>query len=114
MSVLYLAALVVAIGCVALVDARWRLFLWDRPVRATLVVLVGASFLLCWDVSGIAAGIFLNGPSAIATGILLAPGLPLEEPVFLLFLCQVTMTCYTGALRLLARPRTRRGRATGR
>jgi lycopene cyclase domain-containing protein len=102
MSLVYLAALLVSIGCVALIDARWRLFLWAHPLGATLVVLIGAAFLLAWDLAGIAGGIFLSGPSTIATGILLAPRLPLEEPVFLVFLCQVTMTCYAGALRLLA------------
>ena len=56
-----------------------------------------------WDVAGIAGGIFFRGESAIATGIVLAPELPIEEPVFLLFLVVCTMIVYTGAVRILTR-----------
>jgi hypothetical protein len=38
----------------------------------------------------------------VATGIVLAPELPLEEPVFLVFLVLCTMVIYTGAARLLS------------
>jgi hypothetical protein len=42
------------------------------------------------------------------TGVMLAPELPLEEPVFLLFLCEVTMVLVLGADRLI-RARMRKG-----
>ncbi len=100
MGFLYLALLLVSIGCVALVDRRYRLFFWADPWRATLVVAVGAVFLLMWDLAGIRAGVFQRDANTISTGILLAPHLPVEEPVFLVFLVQVTMTVYTGALRM--------------
>ncbi|WP_295010362.1 lycopene cyclase domain-containing protein [uncultured Microbacterium sp.] len=101
MNILYLGLLLVSILCVGLVDARWRLFLWADPRRALLVLAVGLAFLLLWDGVGIATGIFSREGNPISTGILLAPHLPVEEPVFLLFLVQVTMVLYTGSRRIL-------------
>ena len=103
MGVLYLALLLIALVCVGIVDARWRLFLWARPKRALLVLAAGVAVLLLWDVVGIATRIFFRDDNPLSTGILLAPHLPLEEPVFLLFLVQLTMVLYTGALRILPR-----------
>ena len=37
------------------------------------------------------------------TGILLAPELPLEEPLFLAFLCYLTMVLITGIERVLSK-----------
>lgn len=107
MTFVTLAALLVSIVCVTAVDARFRLFAWRAPVAATLVLAVGLAFLLAWDAAGIVLGIFFREANAFSTGILLAPHLPLEEPVFLLFLCQLAMVGYTGCLRLLQGRRAR-------
>ncbi|GAB6859900.1 lycopene cyclase domain-containing protein [Microbacterium xylanilyticum] len=107
MGVTYLSLLLVAIFGVGLVDARWRLFLWADPRRAALVLLAAVALLVAWDLAGIAADIFRRDPNAISTGILLAPHLPIEEPVFLAFLVQVTMTVYAGARRILTSSHTR-------
>lgn len=108
MGALYLSALLVSLGCMLLLDWRFRLFFWRDPLAATIVTLVGVVFFLLWDAAGIINGIFLRGDAAIATGLLLAPELPVEEPVFLLFLVVCTMVVYTGSARLLARWRNRR------
>ena len=102
MGFVYLGALLVSIGCMLLLDRRFRLFFWRDPVAAAIVTAVGTAFFLAWDVFGIALGIFLRGDGAIATGILLAPELPIEEPIFLVFLVLCTMVLYSGSLRLLA------------
>lgn len=102
MGAVYLAALLVGIGCMLLLDARFRLFFWRDAAAAALVTAAGVAFLLMWDAAGIASGIFLRGESAVASGIVLAPELPLEEPVFLIFLVLCTMVLYTGARRVLA------------
>lgn len=107
-AVLYLAILLGGIGCMLLLDWRFRLFFWRDAAAAALVTLAGTAFLLLWDAAGIAAGIFLHGASAIATGVMLGPEMPLEEPVFLLFLVLCTMVLYTGAARLLSRRARRR------
>lgn len=107
MGLVYLTALLVSLGCMLLIDRRWHLFFWRDPASAAIVTVVGVVFFLAWDVAGIASGIFLRGEAAIATGILLAPELPIEEPVFLLFLVVCTMVLFTGATRLLTRRRSR-------
>ncbi len=101
----YLLALLASTGCMLLLDRRFRLFFWRDAVAASIVTVVGLAFFLLWDVAGIASGIFLRGDAVIATGIVLAPEMPLEEPVFLVFLVLCTMIAYTGAVRLLSRRR---------
>lgn len=105
MGLLYLLLLLAGIGCMLLLDQRFKLFFWHDPAVALLVTAVGTALFLLWDLAGIAAGIFLRGDSSIATGIVLAPELPLEEPVFLVFLVLCTMIVYTGAARVLAAQR---------
>lgn len=112
MGVVYLAALLLSLGCMLLLDWRFQLFFWRDAVSAAVVTAVGLAFFLVWDVAGIANGIFFRGDGAIATGLVLAPELPIEEPVFLLFLAVCTMVIYTGAARMLSRLRERR-RAKG-
>lgn len=103
MGLVYLLCLLGGIGCMLLLDARFRLFFWAEPLPAALVTVFGVAVLLLWDFAGIALGLFLRGDSPLATGVVLAPELPLEEPVFLLFLVLCTMVAYTGARRLLRR-----------
>ncbi|WP_157156672.1 MULTISPECIES: lycopene cyclase domain-containing protein [unclassified Diaminobutyricimonas] len=104
MNVLYLGFLLASIGCMVLLDRRFRLFFWHDPARAAVVLVVGTLFFLAWDLAGIGLGIFFRAQSDISTGILLAPELPLEEVFFLVFLCYLTMVLVTGGSRVLARP----------
>jgi lycopene cyclase domain-containing protein len=104
----YLVCLLTAIAGMLVIDRRWRLFFWRDAAAAALVTAAGTVFLLVWDAAGIAAGIYLHGAAGISTGIMLAPQLPLEEPVFLVFLVQTTMVLYTGAERVFAAREHRR------
>lgn len=106
MGFVYLAALLISLACMLLIDRRFALFFWRDARSAAVVTIAGLVFFLAWDAAGIGLGIFLRGDSPFATGIVLAPELPVEEPVFLLFLVVCTMVLYTGAERLL---RQRRG-----
>lgn len=108
MGALYLTVLLLSLGCMLLLDWRFRLFFWQDFRSALTVTAVGLFFFLIWDVAGIANGIFLRGDTAIATGLVIAPELPIEEPVFLLFLVVCTMVIYTGALRIILRWRGER------
>lgn len=101
----YLVILLVLLVCMGLLDARWKLFLFAQPLPAVAVLVLGTVFFLAWDVSAIAAGIFLHRESKLMTGIMLGPALPLEEAFFLLFLCYQTMILFTAALRFLNRNR---------
>ncbi|MGH3688674.1 MAG: lycopene cyclase domain-containing protein [Microbacterium sp.] len=114
MGALYLIALLLSLGCMLLLDWRFRLFFWRDALSALVVTAVGLAFFLVWDIAGIANGIFLRGDAAIATGFVLAPELPIEEPVFLLFLVVCTMVIYTGSVRILARLREQRRAKGGR
>jgi lycopene cyclase domain-containing protein len=93
-SFLYLAGLLVALAGMAVLDRRFRLFLWRSAWRAIVVLVVGLAFFLVWDLQGIRLGIFFRGETTFMTGWQWAPELPLEEPFFLLLLCYLAMNCY--------------------
>ncbi len=99
MSWLYLAGLLIGLAGMVVLDARFRLFFWRAPLRATIVLVLGVAFFLVWDAVGIGAGVYFPGRSAIVTGALIAPGLPVEEPFFLALLCYLTMNLYGALLR---------------
>lgn len=117
MGLVYLTCLLVSLGCLGLVDHRWRLFVWRDPRRALVVLAVGIGFFLAWDVVGITTGIFFRGVgSHLMTGVLVGPELPLEEVFFLLLLCWCTMLSVSGAHRVLTIRRRAQepGSATGK
>ncbi|TQJ31778.1 lycopene cyclase domain-containing protein [Microbacterium sp. SLBN-146] len=93
---LYLAAILLSAAGVALLDARFRLAAWRRPVPTLIAVAIGTLFFLAWDAAGIAAGVFVKGDSPALLGLDLAPHLPLEEPFFLAFLCYLALVVYGG------------------
>ncbi|MFD4957072.1 lycopene cyclase domain-containing protein [Microbacterium sp. NPDC058389] len=107
----YLLAILVSAAGVALLDRRWRLAAWAAPGRTAAAVGIGTVFFLLCDLAGIAAGVFVKGGSPLLLGFDLAPHLPVEEPVFLAFLCYLALVTWAGALRALAR---RRGAVTPR
>ncbi|GAA2247135.1 hypothetical protein GCM10010401_21070 [Rarobacter faecitabidus] len=114
MGIVYLLLLLCGIGCMLLLDRRFRLFFWHDPVVALLVTALGTGLFVVWDVAGIAAGVFLLGDSGAATGIVLAPEFPLEEIVFLIFLVLCTMVVFTGAAKILHHRRTEDGQEEDR
>lgn len=103
MNVTYLLVLCALLGCMALLDHRFRLVFWQDARRAALTTAVGLVFFLVWDLAGIGLGIFFRAENDLMTGILLAPELPLEEVFFLAFLCYQTLVLYALALRLTSR-----------
>ena len=100
MAAAYLAFLLVSLGCMVLLDQRLRLFFWQDARRAAVVLAAGLVFFLAWDLAGIGLGIFFRGHNQ-TIGIELAPELPLEEPVFLLFLCYLVMNLFQLLRRLI-------------
>jgi lycopene cyclase domain-containing protein len=93
-TVLYLGGLLVGIAGMIVLDLRLGLFFRRAPLRAAIVLVVGVAFFLVWDLAGIGLGVFFPGRSTIVTGVMLAPGLPLEEPLFLVLLCYSAMNAY--------------------
>jgi lycopene cyclase domain-containing protein len=102
-SVLYLAALLVALTGMVVLDRRFRLFFWADPARAAGVLVIGVLFFLGWDLAGIRLGIFFRGETPFMTGLQLAPELPVEEAFFLALLCYLTMNLYGAFSRRQAR-----------
>lgn len=94
----YLAVLAGSWLGVALVDRRWRLALARRGSRRRVaaVVALGSALLLAWDLVAIAHGFYARGDSPALLGVWLAPHLPLEEVVFVAFLCHVTLVVAAG------------------
>jgi lycopene cyclase domain-containing protein len=106
-SFVYLAALLVALAGMVVLDRRFTLFAWRDARRAAVVLIVGLTFFLVWDLQGIGLGIFFRGETTFMTGWQWAPELPFEEPFFLLLLCYLTMNLY-GALTRSRAPRPER------
>jgi lycopene cyclase domain-containing protein len=101
----YLAAILASAAGILLIDRRWRLAAWAAPGRTLAAVGIGTAFFLAWDAVGIATGVFVKGDSPLLLGIDLAPHLPLEEPVFLAFLCYLALVAWAGVQRLIERRR---------
>lgn len=102
---LYLAAILISLAGIVVLDVRFRLALPVAPGRTIASALIGVAFFLAWDAVGIATRSFAKGDSALFVGVDLAPELPLEEPVFLLFLCYLALVLWAAALRILERRR---------
>lgn len=91
MGLTYLALLCVSIAGVAAIDRRWRLAYWRDRTSATVSIAVGVSMLFVLDLVCVALGIFRSAPSPWATGWFFLPGIPLEEPFFLVLLSYCTI-----------------------
>ena len=103
MGLIYLAALLVALTGMVMLDRRFRLFFWVDARRAAIVLVVGLAFFVTWDLFGIGLGIFFRGETAFMTGLQVAPELPVEELFFLALLVYVTMNLYAFAGRVFGR-----------
>lgn len=101
MSFAYLSALLVSLAGMVVLDRRFGLFFWRAPRAAIVVLAAGVAFFLTWDLVGITAGIFYRGETVFMTGLQLAPELPVEEVLFLTFLCYLFMNALQGARTVL-------------
>lgn len=97
----YLVAILLSLAGVAALDARFRLALFDHRGRTLVAVAVGTGFLLLWDAVGIALGVFVLGSGSALLGVEIAPEMPVEEPVFLVFLSYLALVVWSAALRVL-------------
>ena len=100
---LYLGALVVSLASMAVMDRRWRLFLWADAWRGAIVLVAGIVVFLSWDAAAIRLGFFERGHGQALVGVELAPHLPVEELFFVTFLSYLTMIGHALVRRLLDR-----------
>ena len=94
MSWVYLVAIVVSTLGMGVLDWRYKLALWEDSRRTIVTVSIGVTVFIIWDLFGIALGIFFSGHSEFMSGVYLAPEFPIEELLFLTFLCYFTLTMY--------------------
>lgn len=109
MGMVYLAALLVSLTGMVVLDHRFHLFYWVNAKRASVVHVVGIVFFLVWDLYGIGQGLFFRGETSFMTGILLVPELPLEELFFLTLLTYMTMNLFGASHQLQTWFRVRSG-----
>lgn len=91
----YLGLLVFILLCFAAIDYKYKLVFFKDSVRAIKAYSISLFIFVLWDVLGIALGIFFIGDTALLTGILLAPELPIEEIFFLTVLLYNPLVVYT-------------------
>lgn len=92
MSFLYLAALLLSLAGLAMLDYRFKLAFGANAKRAALTIAVPYVLFLAWDYLGIEFHVFARGDSPYILGIEIVPEFPLEELLFL------GVLCYTGLL----------------
>ncbi|WP_206680369.1 lycopene cyclase domain-containing protein [Flaviflexus huanghaiensis] len=93
MSLVYGAILVLLIGCMAMLDVRFSLVLRRAP-RHIIALILGIGFFVLWDLVAIAMGFYYRGESDGMSGILLTPEFPIEELLFITFLCYMTLVLH--------------------
>ena len=92
-SIVLFTAVALVLGIVlGSVLSRWQ------PAFPPLF-LAGVVVFLAWDLVAVGLGFYRRGEAGVMTGVHVAPGIPLEEVFFILFLCYVTLVLH----RLLAR-----------
>ncbi|CAM3567296.1 lycopene cyclase domain-containing protein [Isoptericola cucumis] len=104
---LYLACLLLSSAGMVAMDRRWKLFLFARPRRGLVTLACGVAFFLLVDVAAIVLGFYGRGAGASLSGLEVLPHLPVEEVVFVTFLCYLTMVLF-GLLGRVDRGRERR------
>ncbi len=90
----YLIALIVSIGCLGLIDWRYKLAFFHDRRRTIVTILVAIGLFSIWDILGIRLGIFFHGGSDLTLPIRLFPEFPLEELFFLALLTYSSLIIY--------------------
>ena len=94
MEWLYLASLLFVIGCLVLVDWRFKLAFFFNLRRTALTLAIAIWLFIAWDVLGIRIGIFFSGNSAYSLPFRIIPEFPIEELFFLFVLTYVSLLIY--------------------
>ena len=98
----YLAALLVSLAGLGVLDRRYGLALFADARRTLATVGIGVAAFLAWDLAGVGLGIFFRGDSRYLTGLQVAPEVPLEELFFLTLLVYQTLLLWLALSRRLA------------
>ena len=90
----YLGALIFSIFGMGFLDYRHKLALFVKPAQTLLTLGASVLVFLIWDLICIEAGIFFEGQNDLLLGVGLWRHLPIEEPLFLLLLCYLSLQLF--------------------
>lgn len=90
----YLFVLLFSLLGMCIVDKKHKLAVFYNLKRTAATVFLGVLGFIVWDVLGILLGIFFSGNSKYMSGLYLGPEFPVEEFLFLTFLCYFTLIIY--------------------
>ena len=99
----YLAALMISLCGLAIIDYRLKLAFWHDAKRSAKTIVIAVGVFITWDLLGIGLGIFIHGSSQLALPFEILPEFPIEEILFLVLLCYTTLLLYRGAERVCSR-----------
>lgn len=94
MQWLYLISLLVVIGCLVLLDWRFKLAFFHDLKRSALTLGIAVWLFIAWDILGIRFGIFLKGDSPYMLPYEIIPEFPIEELFFLFVLSYSALLLY--------------------
>lgn len=87
----YVILLLLSLLGLAYGDRSKRLLLFRNPTQTLKMIGIGVGFFLTWDIVGLLLGVFATN-QAYVTGLhIITPNLPIEEVLFLILLCYVTL-----------------------
>ena len=95
----YLAALLVSITGLLVIDRRFKLAFWFDTIRTGKTIALSIFVFVIWDIIGINMGIFFKGNSQYMLPFVIAPEFPVEELFFLFLLTYVALLLIRGISR---------------
>lgn len=94
MSFTYSLVLITSSIGMMMIDKKYSLALFSDWRRTIMTVGCGLAMFIIWDILGIILGIFFSGHSPYMSGWYLMRDFPIEEILFLMFLCYFTLVMY--------------------
>jgi lycopene cyclase domain-containing protein len=90
----YLVLLSAVIGCLVLIDRKWKLAFYHQAGRTALTLGMALWLFVVWDIFGIKTGIFFHGGSPYTLPLRIIPEFPVEELFFLFVLTYSALLLY--------------------
>lgn len=90
----YLIILLFVIGCLLLVDRKFKLAFFYKAKQSALTLAIGMWLFIVWDIFGIRLGIFYHGGSQYTLPYRIIPEFPIEELFFLFVLTYSTLLIF--------------------
>ncbi len=96
----YLCSLLAVIGLLVITDGRYKLAFFANWRQTAKVLGTAMLFFLAWDSLGVRLKIFYPDNSAYALHVMVLPGVPVEEGLFLFLFTYLTLLLWRGCVHL--------------